>query len=228
MKNIKYYLITLLLILININIVYADCTDEEIKNLKKEANKIEITYKHIEEEIEDAEGVGKNLFYLTIKNIPDDVYFKEATYDINYPVEEIKDGKFVETYSTGKWIFEFYSTKCNIKLTSISVNLPRYNPYSENELCEGINGDDFKLCNKYYDYDVSYEQFEQRVKQYRKIHKIEEKNANTGKQKDDIIDGIKKIIKNNKIYIGGSTGIVILIISIIIYVLSRRKRGVLE
>ena len=64
MKNIKYCLITLLLMLINIYPVYADCTEEEINKLKKEADKIEITYKHIDKEQEGSEGVGKNLFEL--------------------------------------------------------------------------------------------------------------------------------------------------------------------
>ena len=49
MKRIKYFITIVMLMSIISPKVYAECTDEELNNIKKETDKIEITYEHLGE-----------------------------------------------------------------------------------------------------------------------------------------------------------------------------------
>lgn len=224
MKRIKYFITIVMLMSIISPKVYAECTDEELNNIKKETDKIEITYKHLGKI--ESEIIVTNQFIVTIKNIPSEVYIVESINNKKYQENEIIDGKITDNYITGKWIFDFYSSECNAKIRTINVKLPRYNPYSENELCEGINGDDFKLCNKYYDYEVSYDVFLKRIEQYKALHKTQsEKEV---KYSDGFFDKLKGILIKNKLYIGISFASIIVIVILAWLIIKRKRRKVLK
>ena len=135
------------------------------------------------------------------------------------------------TINNGKWNFDIYSSKCAEKVDSLLVKIPRYNVYSEDPLCEGIDGDKFSLCGKYYESDVTYESFKERVENYRAIHKIDSK-----KDKQEVIEDKKNInldiiikyINKYKTYILGSIISILLIVIITIIIKKKRSRGVLK
>jgi len=228
MNRSKYLIFFLVVLIMSFSSVYASCTNEEINNLKQEVNNVKITYKHLKDYEIDGETTN-NHFEVTIKNLPGDIYISLLDGNIKYTniEEEIKD-----IYTSGTWNFEFYSNKCNIKINEIKVKLPKYNPYSEEPLCEGIDGNDFPLCGKYYDYNVNYDSFETQVKHYRATHKIEEtKQDDNIKNKiniEEIINKIIDFIKTNYLYLIVVLVVVILITIIIIIVKKRKKRGVLK
>lgn len=227
MKNIKYILFTILFLFLNIFHVQATCTNEEISLLRKESDKIKITYKHLGK-IETDEGVYYNSFDVTIKNIPTDFYVVLEGLGTKYTPA---DNTVKETFDSGTWIFEFYSNKCEKKISTVKVKLPIFNVYSLDPLCEGIDGDDFSLCGKYYEYNVSYENFKERVTHYRLTHKIDDKKNEPIEEKNStekIFAEIVSFLNNNLLYIAVSLVIFIVILITIIIMKNRKKRGVLK
>jgi len=228
MKNIKYLLFTILILFMNVFCVYASCTEEEIKNLKELASEIKISYKHLGRvEYEDGRTVYSE-FEVKVKNLTDDLYVSL----FNGSLKMIpSDGMATEVFSSGTWYFEVYSNKCDEKIDEIKVFLPRFNMYSLDPLCEGIDGNDFALCGKYYEYDVSYDNFKKRVEHYRATHTIDDisdENKINDISIQIIFDKVVNFILNYKFYF--ISGLLFFLVTIIIIsiVKKRKKRGVLE
>lgn len=226
----KKMLFLSIIILFPLTIVNADCTKEEVSLLQKDANKIKVTYKHLGKmETENGE-ISYNNFDLTFKNLNPNMYIKLEEYNIEYHQEE-SAGNITLRIITGKYKFTVRAENCSEIIDEINVNIPRYNIYSMDPLCEGINGDDFALCGKYYDYNVTYDSFKQRVEHYRKIHKIDEKVSDTPKENitfNTIINKLVDYIKLHYIYLVVGLLTIILIILIVIIIRKKRKRGVLK
>ena len=68
-KNNNLLFTILLLLLLSINIVHAECTTEEENNIRKEIDKIEIVYKHLEEVTKEDGTKTYNEFMVTAKNM---------------------------------------------------------------------------------------------------------------------------------------------------------------
>lgn len=228
MRKNKYIIFTIMILFLNISYVYAECTTEEMTNLKKEANKIRATYKHLGKVETEWGEIFYNNFNLEFTNVPNDFYLKIEGLDEEYKPE---NNIVKMTINNGKWNFDIYSSKCAEKVDSLLVKIPRYNVYSEDPLCEGIDGDKFSLCGKYYESDVTYESFKERVENYRAIHKIDSK-----KDKQEVIENKKNInldiiikyINKYKTYILGSIISILLIVIITIIIKKKRSRGVLK
>ena len=228
MINTKYIILTLLIFFISIFHVNASCTDEEIISLKELADDIKITYKHLGK-IENEEGVYYNIFEVNITNIDNDFYI---LYLNNTEKLVATDGKITKNFNNGTWKFNIYSNKCGIKITDIDVYIPRFNTYSLDPLCDGIDGNNFPLCGKYYEYDVSYDNFVNRVNSYRSIHDIDE-NINDEKKDEKnlfslVYDSILNFFKNYKLYIIISIVLLLITIILLAVIKKRKKRGVLE
>lgn len=227
MRSVKYLIFTLLISFISIFHVYASCTDEEISSLKELVKDIKITYKHLGK-VEDEVGIYYNRFEVNVKNVPDDFYILAIsdTYKL-----QPKEGIITEIFNNGTWDFNIYSNKCNEKISEIKVFIPKFNTYSLDPLCEGIDGQDFPLCGKYYEYDVSYNDFEKRVKHYRATYNINNIDNNEDDKPNDInmiINEVVKFISKYKLYIISSLFIILLTLVITIIIKKRKSRGVLK
>jgi hypothetical protein len=139
------------------------CNLDELNKLKNTANLSEIKYKYIKDFVatEEEEQYGpiiepKNRFLISINNLSEDYYIVSIadgfyiTYDKSREVPNVQN---IRSYVGGSnLVFDFYASEnsnCpNVKLKSSYVKLPKYNIYSENKLCNGI--EDFYLCNKWY------------------------------------------------------------------------------
>ncbi len=218
----KYFVIVALIIFLGIPIVNADCSNEEIELLKKEANKIKVTYEHMGK-VETYDGPTYNRFNVEITNIPDNFYIKIYD-DTKYTPE---NGTVTKELLYGKWQIKVYSEKCEKEIDTISFKLPKFNMYSLDPLCKGIDGNDFPLCGKYYEYDVSYDSFKQRVEHYRITHKIED-NTDEPKEEKNNFDIILKYLNEYKVYISIGLGTILVITLIIILIKKKRNRGVLK
>ena len=229
MNKIKYVIFIITIFCLNYYNVYADCSNEDLKSLKKDANAIEVTYKHLGK-VETEDGDNYNNFDLTFKNVPDNFYII-----LNGDANKLTptNNEIKKTYNSGTWNFEVYSNDCTEKLIDLKVKIPRFNIYSLDPLCEGIDGKDFALCGKYYEYDVGYDNFKKRVENYRVTNKIDQKSNNTNNTEnkysfDVILKKISDFIIKYRLYILITLGFILLIISIIIMTSKRRKRGVLK
>ena len=227
MKPIKLFLLMFLILFSSS--VKAECTTKEINNLKKEADKITITYKHLDG-IERDNGIDYNKYELEIKSISDKFYVTLDDNDEKYFIENNENTIAINNTNSGKHVIKIYSNECSKIIDTINFRLPKFNSYYYDPLCIGIDGDDFELCGKYYDYDISYEDFKQRVERYRYINKIDE----NGKQEDNsnsigaIFSKINNYIKKHKknILIGVGTLIVLILSTVLIK--HKKNRGVLQ
>jgi len=230
MRNIKYIIFIIFSFFFNIFYVNAECTNSEISDLKKSINDIKITYKHLGI-IEKNDAIYDNEFEVVVKNVVDDLYISMFNDTI---VLEPSNGRIVSKFNNGKWEFDFYSKKCGKLIDTVDVFIPRFNTYSMDSLCEGIDGDDFPLCGKYYEYEVNYESFKERVNHYRITHNIN--NQNTDNENDNfddnrIVSTLNKIfafVIKYDLYFILSIIFILIIVFIILVLKKRRKRGVLE
>ena len=149
MINIKYFISFLFLFFVCNIFVYASCTNEEFFELKNKANDIKVSYKHLGLVESDDGDVYSNNFSVTINNIDDDFYLSISD-DENSKLD-IVDGIINITLDTGNQILNVYSNKCGVLIDKIKFRLPRFNVYSLDPLCDGIDGNDFRLCGKYYE-----------------------------------------------------------------------------
>ena len=229
MKKIKYILFTFLILSLSILSVNAECTKEEINILKQEANKIKVTYKHLGSNV-DAEGtVVDYMFSLTFSNINDDMYIRIDDYNEEW--KEVNDNKIIiNKIATGKYRFSIYSNSCQEKIGDISVKLPKFNSYSLDPLCEGINTDEFPLCSKYLEYQPSYETFVKKLEEYKKTHEIKTDDNNIAKDNTFtiILNKIINFITKYQIYITSVLTIILIVLVILIINSKKKKRGVLE
>ncbi len=221
MKKISYIFAILFTIILLIPHVNAECTSEELEELKTKAEEIRVTYEHLGKIYTEEDGESYDFFDIKIKNIPNDFYA------VHNGVKLVPEDLLVETKMPyGNKEIIIYSNKCEEKLKTITFKLPRFNMYSLDPLCEGIDGDDFTLCGKYYDYDVSYENFVKRVTNYKNTHQVsDEKKDNNEKS---IFDVLLKIVQKNVLYIGIGVIFLVFVILLILLIKKRRKRGVLE
>lgn len=227
MKKIKYIvLLAIPLFLLNNSYIKAEeCTKEELDTLKAKADKIEITYKHLGEiEKEDGSKVY-NEFMVTTKNLDGFYVYLSPMTEENFV--ELENGIQIKL-TTGTWKYAIYSKECDTKIEEIEVNLPRFNIYSLDPLCDGVDSDEFSLCGKYYNYEVSRETFERKVNAYRKEKKIDEKDDKPEEKNNDIINKALEYLNKYYIYITVILSIILVIIIIAIIIRKKKQRGVLE
>ena len=183
MKKNIYQSIIILILFLSIPYIKADCTTEEIKELKKETKQIKIIYEHIDNATTEEGGTDYNKFSVDIVNIPDN-YYIIVNDGLNYK-EEPQNNKVNMTLSNGSWTINIYSNKCESEIDTIRFKLPRFNIYSLDPLCKGVDGEKFPLCGKYYEYEVSYDSFKQRVENYRITNNIKDSdNSNIKNEKN--------------------------------------------
>lgn len=226
MKKNIYQSIIILILFLSIPYIKADCTTEEIKELKKEVNKVKVEYEHIDDfETDDGEK-DYNRFNVNIINIPNNYYimFDDG---LNYKLVPT-DGKITQILSNGKWTIKIYSDKCDNVIDTITFRLPKFNIYSLDPLCKNIDGEKFPLCGKYYEYEVSYDSFKERVEHYRKTYNIDNNSDNKQVQKSSFFDTILDYIKSNVIYIVGGLVCVLFILIIVLVIRKKKNRGVLS
>lgn len=229
MKQIKYILFSFLIIFLSIPSVNAQCTNEELNELKKEASKIRVTYKHLGSNVDNEGTVIDYLFDLTFNNLTDDMYIKIDDYNEEW--KEINNNKIViNNIATGKYKFSIYSNSCQEKIGDINVKLPKFNSYSIDPLCEEIDSNDFPLCSKYLEYQPSYETFKNKVEEYKKNSEIKKEDNNV--IKDDtftkILNQTFNFIIKYQIYIVSVLTVILMILIILIINTKKKKRGVLE
>jgi len=226
MRNIKYIILILISLFVNVFYVNASCTDDELSILKSKAKDIKITYKHMGI-IEEDNSIFYNNFEVKVNDIDEDLYI--SLYNNSLILEQI-NGEIVHVFNNGTFIFDVYSRSCKEKIDSIKVYIPKFNRYSLDPLCEGIDGNDFPLCGKYYEYDVSYDNFVDRVNYYRITHNVDiSKDVNDNDNGNNFLklyNYFLSFIKDYSLYFIISLIIILFILVLSIILIKRRKRGV--
>lgn len=208
----KIYLLSLFsLFLLLPHTSYADCTKEEIEHFKEIEDEYKVTYEF-----------NKDTKDYTIKfHSSEPSKYDFGIYDANnlnckdlnleeYECDNVKPGE----YKVG--IFSL-NESCDIPMKNITLKLPKYNDFSKDELCEGI--EEFVLCQETYDKDITYEEFVSRTNTYKRTKRKEETKEKESEGK------IKEYLENNSLQIIIALISSILVILIIILVTKSIKKS---
>ena len=215
-KFIKIILFTFLIIL-PVKAFGACTVDDKVRYLTLASN-ITTSYDY-------TEANNKVTFSITIHNVHKDLVVKDNVNNKNYSsnrnnlnnytITNLKDGT---NYS-----FSVYakSGDCSYKLlNTVYVNLPKYNKYYKDSVCDGIES--YNLCQRWGEIgDMSYEIFKAKVEEYKKKTVIEEEPKSDDNKTTSIIEILGDFWAKYYLYI--TIGKIVLLTPIIIIVNKRNS-----
>lgn len=225
MKIYKYTIFTVILFLICITNTYAACTQEERNEFKKNEDEYTVKYEF---------NKTSKLYdlYLTGKQSKKYAYSISLTKELECSPTNDTTIKCIN-FPPNEYTIEITgnTSTCDDVLKTITLKLPKYNKYSEDPLCNGI--EEFVLCNPTYDKEIDYENFVSRVETYKKTKdKQEENNHNQEINKEEdtnYISIVKDYVEKNLLeIIIVMVFIVLVIITTIVTARSIRKSRRLE
>lgn len=221
----RYIVLTLVLSLIGMNKSYAACTQEQLNDFKLVESNYKVTY-----ELNRTTEKYNVILHRDINNkytyiIDGNMYKNENIY--------VKDNEIIcKNISPGEYTIEIVDTNDNCKeaYKTITIKVPRYNKYSEDRLCEGI--EEFYLCQETYEKEIDRETFESRINTYRtKKEKDNNKQEKIETSKEDdkgILEIIEYVQKNLTQVIIIAVFIILIIITTIVNIKQSRKSRQLE
>lgn len=214
MNKKKYIMITLIISLLNINNVYASCSQETLEEFAKVEDQYTITYEFNRDTKDYTITIG---YY--------DLYKFNVEFD---PKIDISNIRFLENntitiknISPNEYTFNIINS-CFEVIKEENIVIPKYNIYFDDPACEGI--EDFYLCQPSYEKEIDYDTFLSRINTYKKkLQKEEQENKNEKSQQESPTD----FINNNLSTIIIVTVFVILVIitSIISFKSIKKSRG---
>ena len=223
MNKKKYIAFSMMLSLLCMNNVYADCTQETINEFKKIKDEYKVTYKFNKDSKDYTllfDNPSPDLFDYVIY-IPGKIKCEDTNTTrtesacYNIPIDEYKI-EVVGITETCKDVFK-----------TITLKLPKYNNYSEDPLCEGI--EEFVLCQPTYDKEIDYDTFVSRVNTYKTTKNKEKVDESKNEKEISTIGKIIEYIQENIVNaIIITIFIVLLIISVIVLYDSSKKSRRLE
>ena len=217
-------LIFLLILPFNVFAVYevtdSRCTTDIKLTLRDLASNVTYSISKIKDNDE--------VFYnMEILNIDSSIYVIDSIdnniYNIDSTIENITPGTIVKLniYASDETYCEGY------KIDTISVQIPYYNKYSENELCDGY--EDYALCIENANVTITEDQFISQMNSY-----IASLNSESGEATESAeessssskFDLVNFIIEYNE-YLSG-LGLILLVIYITVVIeRANKKRGIL-
>lgn len=166
------------------NYVTTTCSNKDLSELSKAAMRIRVTYEPVEIKHPDNSSLSFYMLDIKVYNlIPElDVYVTNKngnTFMIEK--EKIKNGMITirseDTTEISKYTFRVESNEsCQGKiLRTMNLTLPKYNQYSQREVCEEIPT--YYLCQEYINFEIDDAKFLNSVTTYKeRISKKEIKN----------------------------------------------------
>lgn len=215
MKKRKKLLLTIISFTIFTPKIYAECTKEDINTFNKISDEYKVTYEF---------NKDSKLYDLTFYDPSPDKYtfiINGAT-DGEFSIQDDNNYKYIGI-SPGNYeiTIKGITNECQDIFKTININLPKYNEYSEDPLCDG--NEEFVLCQPTYDKEVDYETFKSRLEVYKKT---KQDNNEVNKEKDNNKDNnIVNYIKNNIIEITIIAASLIILTIIIISIVKRQKKS---
>lgn len=215
-KFIKIILFTFFIIL-PVKAFGACTVDDKVRYLALASN-ITTSYDYTETN-------DKVIFSITIHNVHKDLVVKDninnKSYSSNrndlndYMISNLKDGT---NYS-----FDVYakSGDCSYKLlNTIYVNLPKYNKYYKDSICNGI--ENYNLCQRWGEVgNIGYETFKSKVEEYKKKSDVSAEIKEDNVKTRSIIEILEDFWAKYYLYI--TIGTIVLLIPIIIIVKKKNR-----
>ena len=225
MKRVILIISFLALILIPTKVVEAKsindylCGTKNQNELKSRARKIKLTY-----EFKTDEKNGR-YFKIKVANLQDELEIRYA----GYTYSKNQDGEtfyLMQPFNSngGTIRLQIYGAgahACKDQfIIERVIELPKYNPYSEYDEC--IEYEEFALCNKFYDGEISgTDEFYKKLNEY-----IDQINKSNVKDKDlSLFESIRIFVEDNQM-LCAIIGIILVlaIIAVIIRKIIRKKK----
>jgi hypothetical protein len=182
----------------------ASCEYSELARLKLSASNISISYDYVYDiESDDVK------FSIRFDNLVNNIFIED--YKGNVYIYNGENSLVLNDYEDGnkyKFIISTDTTNClNKVLNVVYVNLPKYNSFYNDEVCEKAK--DYYMCQMWYQHDLTEKEFVAKVEKY-----LNENNGNNGEKPDEVIDSIISFILEYYYYFIGLSVIIVLIIII--------------
>lgn len=216
MGRLKYIVFIVFLISLFVGEVDADvCDNDDMARLKEIAKLVTVTSDYIEE-YEKTDNYG--VYNVGVHGLTNEIYGElissSSITSFNYDDSD-SNGDVEKEIISGKYKLYLYSSNCdNTLLRKVEVVLPVYNFFSTYDECKGINENDLKVCNKFLDENITYEDFIKNINEYK--NKIDK---NKGAKEESLITKYKYVF----IIVG-----VVFVITIIFILIRNHKRNVLD
>ena len=229
MRKIIFVLIAFVMFSINIYNVNAayDKYLEPYKEFVELAEKVEVKY-ILDTEYVDEEGNPKNgMFKIEIRGLSEELKIRlldkeEEWYYLRDAVDDVITINGVE--SGVKRIGIYYREYVTL-LRTIRVNIPVYNYYSERMECQGISGDELDVCDPWYKYELNESTFLSKINKY---NENQEKINSEKKNENKVVSFFNEVIEFLMDYFIYIIVGIILIVSITVFVIIRKKQYSLE
>lgn len=185
------------------------CSDSKVEELKKQVTKVSIVSQY--DEFNARYGVF-NKYLVTVYELPKGFYISDKGKSVLFIYDEVKDGVVSKVVNYDIGDLHIYANECpEQSLKKFDLDLKKYNIYHDYEECKNIEEGELDVCDKFYDKDLTYNQFVKAVEKYKS-------------QKDsNIITKNSSFIKDNIVTIGIVVGVLIVIVIIILAVINSKK-----
>ena len=216
--KIKYLLVSILLFLFITPKVNAYCSKDNMLKVKEKANNITLKTQYHKNE----NNLDTGNFNITFEGLTQELYILNQLTGEKYYYNNTNNGTFtIKNLPTGNYTFTVHYDICYSELMrTINYKLPKYNHYANDKLCEGLK-DEIDICSRNYQGELTKEEFEKKVKEYRKDIGIKEPEEIPNTTFEKIVDLLLKYYPY--IIIG-----IIVIVGITIKLVINKKRGALE
>lgn len=214
----KYLLLTILLFFFITPKVNALCSKNNMLEVKEKANNITLETQFNKNE----NNIDTGNFNITFKDLTQELYILNQTTGEKYYYNNTDNGTFtIYNLPTGNYVFKVHYEVCYSELMrTINYKLPKYNHYANDKLCEGLK-DEIEICSRTYQGNLTKEEFEKKVKEYRNELGIKEPEELPNTTFEKIINLLLKYY--SYIIIG-----IIIIVAITLKLVINKKRGALE
>lgn len=207
MKNIFKVMFLCFLLLYSGNVFADTCSQEDVTRLRTLASYIEVNYEYIKEE---------EIYSIDITGLTEELFIEDVTNSKIYKVNDLVDGSIVFSTEIGNLSLKVYTSSCYFNtLRTINLKLPKYNIYSEYEICRELEKFQIDMCDPWYDGEASLD-----ILLEKKYELMEEE------EKFNIQDTLLFILEEYLVFviIGG----LVLIGLLVWLIIRRRNRSVLE
>ena len=210
MKKIWLFILMLVLPINVFARAKTGCDYTLVSKLKKYASNINVIYNY---RIENDEAY----FNITISNLVSDIYIYDENTGKAYTYSSSNNGEIVipDVHGVKKLKYKIMSAngECvDQLLLTHYITLPVYNKYSKDPLCDGL--DNFNLCYTFIDTDLTYDEFKEKVEEYRNQKPEEKKEDVVKEHKESDWDKVIDFMMKYGLYIMAALAIIITILSI--------------
>lgn len=157
-------------------LAYGECEFQDRERIQKLADNV--TYVVVENT--DEYGKFNGTFKIIFSGVSNELIFEDNLGHFYTNYEDYDFGEFF-TYDMNQGIkYQTYIYGLNTckfdKFRTITINLPTYNPYYDNPLCEDAK--ELSVCSKWGNVNISYDEFAKKVEEYKttKNHSVIDNN----------------------------------------------------